>query len=868
MASILTAKISVDNQSINVINPHYPINGRMCTLEDLFIEYNQLNLLNHSYRLLEPEKDLCPSVKDIYDDNVKVYYIEEDIYQEFLKEDASIYFYNYQKSADVSVFDVTQVGNSNIYTCNINGLPGSSTIVGQDGASTSDDKYRETIAEVYKQFSRVGKYEQFPSKYANYWAIYMRDDLFSSYIQNRMYEYFDQGVVTEDDSENILLNILATKIREQQKALGKDVFLKELKFNSTMWSNVGTILVEFFEDVFINLTYKNEFVFYSENTKATGIKALNIITEYWQKIDPSFKPDQSKCRYKFQISQDVNGYYIKTTSPIQVKKYLARKIVDIDVNGDKTEYIKYIHMDDIEDMALQLMHWIQKNFIYLPYHIPNIGVNTLGTQQIYEDNNGNFLSLITYEDWCKTHTRTEEERYTNRPYPNGVWTNYKKNETNSLVRMCDIQPGFIVFSDEANDYTENSSISTNKSNTAFLYNQTNTAYLNNYALSPENYITVNAEFDEKYYTYLCAVDIGDNDKDILKVTVPNNVKYVMQKTFYEKGGVSRPIYNIAFMPSKTNKTGNIITYNASILQTLSGITKTITFKQYPTQFIVFPELNRLSSKYYYEIERFIITSPVVKTRLLNVNNNKFTKKDIDNNEIVVYMHQLYILKEIDSKGRLKLREYSSSSEFDAGEYWVEKTNLNNIKRLNQSIGDIYYLMSYMTDTQDLTKEITMEITISVYDNNKYNQWKQEGIWTDDAGNEHIKLLPLEKYEVARDDSCNVIINFYEIENYVISKTEVNGKLVVDQQETDKQLVAQNKNSLHKYVGGRTDMEVDTQFNTMKFSNTSTVAKNVQVQFATGYTSWINGKKIRLKIIQHIDTDLEEQSTDNEGENNS
>jgi len=91
----LTAQISIDGQPITVINPHYPINGRMCTLEDLFVEYNQLNLLNHSYRLLEPEKDLCPSVKDIYDDNVKVYYIEEGIYQEFLKEDASIYFYNY-----------------------------------------------------------------------------------------------------------------------------------------------------------------------------------------------------------------------------------------------------------------------------------------------------------------------------------------------------------------------------------------------------------------------------------------------------------------------------------------------------------------------------------------------------------------------------------------------------------------------------------------------------------------------------------------------------------------------------------------------------------------------------------------------------
>ena len=39
MASILTAKISLDGQNIAVINPHYPINGRMCTLEDLFIEY-------------------------------------------------------------------------------------------------------------------------------------------------------------------------------------------------------------------------------------------------------------------------------------------------------------------------------------------------------------------------------------------------------------------------------------------------------------------------------------------------------------------------------------------------------------------------------------------------------------------------------------------------------------------------------------------------------------------------------------------------------------------------------------------------------------------------------------------------------------
>jgi hypothetical protein len=56
----------------------------------------------------------------------------------------------------------------------------------------------------------------------------------------------------------------------------------------------------------------------------------------------------------------------------------------------------------------------------------------------------------------------------------------------------------------------------------------------------------------------------------------------MQKTYYEKtqGNQTKtfPIYNIAFVPSKNNTTGNIITYTSTIYQTLSGITKTISFK--------------------------------------------------------------------------------------------------------------------------------------------------------------------------------------------------------------------------------------------------------------------------------------------------
>jgi hypothetical protein len=61
----------------------------------------------------------------------------------------------------------------------------------------------------------------------------------------------------------------------------------------------------------------------------------------------------------------------------------------------------------------------------------------------------------------------------------------------------------------------------------------------------------------------------------------------------------------------------------------------------------------------------------------------------------------------------------------------------------------------------------MEISIAVYEMSKYNQWKQYGYWKDDTqdGTEHIKLLPLTKNEIAREDSCNVIINFYEIDNY-------------------------------------------------------------------------------------------------------
>ena len=262
----LSAKIKVkaphstnQNLNINIINPHYPINGRMCTLEDLFIEYNQLNLLNHSYRLLAPDKDLCPSVQDIYNDNVKVYYIEEGIYQELQKEDASIYFYNYANPHSIDVSDsTTDDVSTQIYTRETSPSDHRNGSIRGNEESNGEDNgdFRETVAEVYKQFTKVGQFPQVSPKYANYWAIYMRDDLFTSYIRDRMILYFNTNEVTENDSKDILFNILATKIRDEQRALGKDVFLAELSIYSSMWINVGNILADFFEDVFLNITYR------------------------------------------------------------------------------------------------------------------------------------------------------------------------------------------------------------------------------------------------------------------------------------------------------------------------------------------------------------------------------------------------------------------------------------------------------------------------------------------------------------------------------------------------------------------------------------------------------------------------------------
>jgi hypothetical protein len=90
------------------------------------------------------------------------------------------------------------------------------------------------------------------------------------------------------------------------------------------------------------------------------------------------------------------------------------------------------------------MHWIQKNFIYLPYHIPNIGVNTDGTQHIYINNDNNIRSIKVYENDWKAREATGTYRTNNQKfggadiYPTDIYTHYKNNENKCLVRMCDI----------------------------------------------------------------------------------------------------------------------------------------------------------------------------------------------------------------------------------------------------------------------------------------------------------------------------------------------------------------------------------------------------------------------------------------------
>ena len=134
----------------------------------------------------------------------------------------------------------------------------------------------------------------------------------------------------------------------------------------------------------------------------------------------------------------------------------------------------------------------------------------------------------------------------------------------------------------------------------------------------------------------------------------------------------------------------------------------------------------------------------------------------------------------------------------------------------------------------------MEISIAVYDRVQYNSWREKGYWKSSSDNKiHYDLYPMNKYEVAKDDSCNIIINFYEVENY-ISKDNNNYGI---------ELVNKNMNSLHKYVAGRTDMTYDSAFNTMNFSKTKN--KTTSPKFTGSYTTWMNGRKIVLKIMQHI-----------------
>ena len=868
------AQITVDSNDnkVEIINPHYPINGRMCTLEDLFVEYNQLNLLNNSYRLLEPEKDLCPSVGGIYNDDLKVYYIEEDLYQDMQKEDSSIIFYNYTKSVDVSANEITANTNVGIYT--INGYNPKYKIGGfmENSTTNPSTNISSNYLETFNQLSNPGYVIQSRSKYANYWAVYMKDDVYTTYIKNRMIAYFKQEEVTENDVKDVLFNILATKIREQNH----NIILKEKDYTNAVWRDAAEILADFFNDVFLNMKYKNEYVFYSVNTP-TGIKALNIIAEYWKKIYPDYNPDQTKCRFTgFEINQDQFGWYIKTLGPITITKYMARKIKDVDINGNVKEYIKYINMDDVYDMAIQLMHWIQKNFIYLPYHIPNIGVNTNGSQQLYFYNDEDGGSVHSYKQYDNQKAEDHDSHeYTRFFWRDGIWQNYLLNETKSLIRMCDIQPGYFMFSDETSDYSD---LTVNMSNTAFLYNQTNTSKIADYALSPDNYITVNAELEKKYYPYICYVDIGENSQDVIEVKPASGVKYTIQKTFYERviqqAGESvikeYPLYNIAFIPTTSNTTGNIKTYTSTIKQKLSGITKTIKFNQYPTQFIVFPSLNELSSKYYYEIESFSITSPVVKILSLSENNNVFTSKDIG--EQVAYQYRIYkIVKvatvyydeqdqpinyningnpiqnqndtdSIYSVTNVMLQDIWHQGEGDESNMMVKQDDWKYIKRLSQNTNNIYYLLQYITESSNLTADISMEISIAVYDRVQYNSWREKGYWVSNTDNElhyHQELYPMNKYEVTKDDSCNIIINFYEVENY-ISK---------DNNNYGSELVNKNINSLHKYVAGRTDMTYDSAFNTMNFSKTKN--KTTSPKFTGSYTTWMNGRKIVLKIMQHI-----------------
>ena len=365
---------------IKIVNPQYAINDRMCTLEDLFIEYQNLQFNDVPYYLKAPEKDYCPIIGED-PENMKVYYIEKDMLDSMMDVNNDIVTFAIKQGPDVNAENVSIDVSINQPETNVSDTITDGSSTESTGSVNMPDKPKDNLTVKTVTYTKEDG-TAYQWDYPNYWYYYVNSTSFNNKIKKELITYFNSTEnINSDNYTYTLLNILETK-------LYNDGYKNTLLSDKTKiipthawWSVAGSYIIDFLNYIIKNLHIKNNgqianYCFYDKtNPQELTLYALKELNKFWTKISPTLTipPYDTCCFMDIKCESDKNGYYILNTKPVYFKKYLYRTYEQL-IDGKLVTQHDYMNYEDIFDMFNYLREYILKNFIYLPYNIPYISV--------------------------------------------------------------------------------------------------------------------------------------------------------------------------------------------------------------------------------------------------------------------------------------------------------------------------------------------------------------------------------------------------------------------------------------------------------------------------------------------------------------
>lgn len=546
---------------MNIINPYYAINDRMCTLEDLFVQYQNLKLNSGAYYLYAPDKDYCPSITELSNTDLKVYYIEKDILD--------------------AMNNMSSTVKLGITTCkdNMFATPPNITYSSELGGTVSISPVARTNEKMETNWS-----------YQNFWYPYVNKEYFESIIKQYLNIYFTSTENT-DDEDLALLDMLNARLDNTTYGFLTDKAALENPKNQ-IWEEAADILVSFINEILSSIKYKDNYLFYS--SKCTVIYPLQLLYKFWIYIDNSLaEPNYKSCTLNMEVGSDAVGYYIYDTNNHNIKKYVHQARFRVEKYHVST-YYEPITIQDIYEIFNVLREYVVKNYIYLPYHIPLLGVSMDNGSQQYSSN-------------------TNMHNYTNSNFCLYM-----------LVRQCDVLQGalsvYLPYNNCINVPFNRSYYNNSKEINTVISDIINQYKGNIYTRNAD--VFYDAEFDINAYTTICKIDDskdGDPDFEISK-----NVSY----TYISNEDLTKT-HTYLFLPTNNNNTSHIIDYTYSITHKESNIMYTYTLYQYPASFIVYCQTMPLSNEdYKYSILDFSITSTNIAYKNLTNFDNIHQRNDV------------------------------------------------------------------------------------------------------------------------------------------------------------------------------------------------------------------------------------------------